>query len=179
MGQSGLPALIGDYRDSPEVWRQGDFPMDESRLRSRLSQRTVLILGNVRDTVDSFFDRYSPPPIGFISVDLDLYSSAKEALRILTLPTTRMLWHVPMYFDDITGIAVHRFAGELLAIQEFNDTNTAVKIDRWHGLGGGRPFPDQGYLGNIYIAHDLASISRARADRLPGLIRLSNPKRNA
>ena len=32
-GPGGLPELIGDYRDCPDVWRAGDFPMDVEALK--------------------------------------------------------------------------------------------------------------------------------------------------
>ena len=89
-----------------------------------------------------FFASFQAPPIGFVSIDLDLYSSTRDALRLLALPDKRMLWHVPLYFDDITFLFNHKFAGELLAIEEFNRDNALVKIDRWYGARTGRPFPE-------------------------------------
>jgi hypothetical protein len=42
---TGLPTLIGDYRDYPDRWRPGDFAMDELQLRKRLKPTTRLIIG--------------------------------------------------------------------------------------------------------------------------------------
>lgn len=165
MGAEGLPAFIGDHRDHPDAWRRGDFPMDESALRSQLSERTTLVLGNVRETLPGLYQRLDAPPIGFVAVDLDLYSSTRDALKIFTLPGGRMLHHVPMYFDDIEFLFNHRFAGELLAIHEFNAESEHVKIDRWYGVRTGRPFPERGYLDKLYVAHDLASVSKLRLQR--------------
>ncbi len=159
MGNQGLPQLVGDYRDHPDAWRQGDYPMDESILRSRLSSRTTLILGNVQDSIQEFFKRFQPPPVGFVSFDLDLYSSTQAALQIFTHPEKRMLWRVPLYFDDIDQSFNHKFAGELLAIDEFNARNNSVKIDHWRGVKIGRPFPERPYLDQLYMAHDLDAIS--------------------
>lgn len=164
-GSDGLPPLIGDYRDHPDVWQPGDFPMNEELLRSRLKQRTTLILGNVSRTVPDFFEKFSPPPIGFVSVDVDLYSSSRDALQIFGLPNKEMLWHVPVYFDDIGALLNHKYAGELLAIDEFNETYDDVKIDKWYGIKSGRPFTDPPYLDRIYVAHDLTGITAARLDR--------------
>ena len=111
MGAQGLPNFIGDYRDHPDGWQAGDFPMDERLLRPRLTSRTTLIIGNVRDTVRGFFKNFQPPPIGFVSFDLDLYSSTREALQVFTVSDKRMLWHVPLYFDDIEFLFNHKFAG--------------------------------------------------------------------
>jgi hypothetical protein len=165
MGGAGLPRFIGDHRDHPDWWRPGDFPMDEAALRARLTSRTMLVLGRVNETVPTFFSRFHPAPIGFISFDLDLYSSTRDALRILTCPGATMLWHVPLYFDDIDFMVNHRFAGELLAIDSFNDESEKVKIDRWYGIKDGRPFPERGFLDKLYVAHDVDAISRVVLDR--------------
>jgi hypothetical protein len=133
--------------------------MNHDALRRRLGPRTKLVLGDVADTVESFVARGSYPPIGFIAVDLDLYSSSREALRILSLPGKRTLRRVPIYFDDIHAPAHHRWAGELLAINEFNDRHEMIKIDQWLGLPNGRPFPENGWLKKMYLAHDLVALS--------------------
>jgi hypothetical protein len=164
-GSHGLPAFIGDYRDHPDAWQPGDYPMDESALRSLLTERTTLILGNVRDTIPEFFNDFQPPPVGFVSFDLDLYSSTREALQIFCVPDKRMLWHVPLYFDDIEFLFNHKFAGELLAIDEFNEESHGVKIDRWYGVRAGRPFPERPFLDKLYVAHDLETISQVVLER--------------
>lgn len=164
-GSQGLPSFIGDYRDHPDAWQAGDYPMDEPALRSRLTDRTTFILGNVRETVPGFFKNFQPPPIGFVSIDLDLYSSTREALQIFSIPDKRMLWHVPVYFDDIEFLFNHRFAGELLAITEFNEGNSQVKIDKWYGVNMGRPFPERPFLEKLYVAHDLEAISNVALKR--------------
>jgi len=166
-GPAGLPAFIGDHRDHPDKWKPGDFPMDEPLLRSRIGARTALVIGNVSETVPRFFDDPSVPPVGFVAFDLDLYSSTKCALHILSMPRRRILDHVPLYFDDTEHSVSHRFAGELLAIDEFNRTNEHVKIDRWRGLTSDRPFPEASYLQKMYMAHDLAAISARVLDRSP------------
>ncbi len=173
-GAAGLPAFIGDYRDHPDAWRPGDYPMKEGELRARLDpRRTTLVIGDVRETVPSFFKRYDAPPLGFLAIDLDLYSSTRDALGILASPGREMLQHVPMYFDDVEFLFNHRFAGELLAIDEFNGQHPDVKIDRWHGVRAGRPFPERGYFDKFFVAHDLAGISHAGLERAPGELSLS------
>jgi hypothetical protein len=166
-GPAGLPTFIGDHRDHPDKWKPGDFPMDEALLRSKLGPRTTLVLGNVKETVPAFFDDPSVPPVGFVAFDLDLYSSTAAALPILSMPGRRTLDHVPLYFDDTEHSISHRFAGELLAIDEFNQVNDQVKIDRWRGLGSDRPFPEASYLRKMYMAHDLQAISSKDLHRGP------------
>ena len=165
MGAEGLPDFIGDYRDHPEAWQPGDFAMDEAALRSRFSDRTTLILGNVKETVPEFFEAHKPPPIGFVSFDLDLYSSTRDALRLFTLPDKKLLWHVPLYFDDIEFLFNHKYAGEPLAINEFNEESHPVKIDQWYGVRAGRPFPEQGFFDKLYVAHDLEATSKVKLNR--------------
>jgi hypothetical protein len=164
-GAHGLPAFVGDYRDHPDAWKPGDFAMDVPALRSRLAPSTTLILGNVRETVLTFFTDFDPPPIGFVSFDMDLYSSTRDALRLFCLPEKRMLRHVPLYFDDVASLFNHKFAGELLAIDEFNAGCRSVKIDKWHGVKKRRPFPERSFLERLYVAHDLGAISEATVGR--------------
>jgi hypothetical protein len=144
--------------------------MDEERLRPLLSPRTRLILGDVRDTVPSFYHDPGVSPIGFIAVDLDLYSSTTHALRILSTPKRRILHHVPVYLDDIDDFRGHRFSGELLAVDEFNDANQHIKIDIWRGIRESRPFAEAPYLGRMFMAHDLESISKQVVERDPAAI---------
>lgn len=171
-GSAGLPDFIGDYRDHPDEWRPGDYPMDEDALRAQLTSRTHLVIGNVRHTVPAFVEARTNPPVGFVSIDLDLYSSTTDALRVLSLPGTKTLKRVVLYFDDIMGVHTHRFGGERLAIDEFNGQNKLVKIDHWYGLRIGRPFPERGFLDQMYIAHNLDAINKTVLDRAPGHLRL-------
>src|SRR5262249_52994541 len=126
-----------------------------------------------------FFDDPEVPPVGFFAFDLDLYSSTAQALRILSLPGRRTLDHVALYFDDTEHSISHRFAGELLASDEFNRDNDEVKIDGWRGLRGDRPFPEAGYLRKMYMAHDLRAISARVLDRGPLHRSLSSTSRAA
>lgn len=67
----------------------------------------------------------------------------------------------------------HCFAGELLAIDEFNAKSWSVKIDRWHGIGSGRAFHESGWLKRMYVAHDLDAISGTVLQRRTGQLALS------
>lgn len=165
LGPVDLPRATGDHRDHPDLWRPGDHPLDLAGIRPRLADRTRLILGHFSATVPNFVERCDPPPIGFIACDLDLYSSTREALRLLSAPGTPMLWHLPMYFDDIMPFAASRFAGELLAVEEFNAEGGRVKIDRWHGIAYDRPFPERGFLQRMFVAHDLHALSTVALGR--------------
>lgn len=162
----GLPEPIGDYRDHPDQWRGSDYKMDVERLRAKLSSRTKLCLGKIRDTLPAFIAA-NDSPVGFVACDVDLYSSTNDVLHIFSRPDRKMLSRTFLYFDDIDFAFNHRFAGELLSIQEFNDANQWVKIDRWRGLKKGRAFADQPWLDKMFVAHDLAQINGRVLARSP------------
>ena len=114
----GLPAPV-DYRDLPHLWAEGDFEMDVDRLRSRLSG-AELVLGLVSNTVPEYLESHDPEsPIGFVSFDLDLWSSTVDAFNIFRSTSEHCLPRTWCYFDDI---------GELLAIREFNEEAHGRKI---------------------------------------------------
>jgi hypothetical protein len=162
-GSGGLPTFCGDYRDHPDFWKPGDYPMDIGKLRAKLNPRTTLILGDIHQTVEKFREEFDPRPIGFISFDVDLYSSSVAALRVLEVCS--ILRRVAIYFDDIDLVFCHQWAGELLAIGEFNEKHSNLKIDRWRGLRTGRPFPELHILDKMFICHDLKSISKYELSR--------------
>lgn len=166
----GLPSVCDDYRDHPDQWRDGDYRMDVPNLRRQLTSRTELILGDVRQTVPKFVNEIQKVPIGFLAMDLDLYSSTQAALQVLSSPAKKVLRRVPMYFDDVRFFFNHKFAGELLAIDEFNDKNPDMKIDVWRGLPDGRVFPENPWLRNMYVAHDLRAITNVRLQRAPAAV---------
>jgi hypothetical protein len=168
---AGLPELTGDYRDYPDHWQPGDYPMNENALRQQLRPSTTLVIGTIRETLPQYLSRIKEP-VGFVVVDVDIYSSTRDVLRMFSDPNRRMLRRVFIYCDDVDLMFTHRFAGELLAIEEFNCSNSNVKIDRWRGIAKQRPFPEASWLNRMYIAHDLEAISKVRLDRKPKLIRV-------
>jgi len=134
--------------------------MDVTALKQRLATSTNLVIGDVKDTVTELLNEPSIDPVGFVSFDLDLYSSTKPALEVLRSAKRKTLSRVILYFDDVQLPVSHEFAGELLAIKEFNDETNDVKIDKLRTIGYGRPFHESWWLGNIYVAHDLAAIGK-------------------
>lgn len=147
---SGLPKPR-DFRDHPERWRKGQYRMDVSALRKRLRPETQLVLGDVAKTVPEFL--LQRERLGFAAFDLDFYHSTRAALAVLygqTLP------HTPLYFDEILLPESHRWAGELLAIDEFNAESDAVKIDRWHGQT--TAFPESPWREAMRTAHRIGPL---------------------
>jgi hypothetical protein len=174
---SGLPELTGDYRDYPDHWRPGDYPMDEEGLRRQLRPNTQLIIGNVRDALLQTLPRIKES-VGFVAVDVDIYSSTRDVLRMFSMSERNMLRRVYMYWDDVDLPFTHRFAGELLAMEEFNCISQDVKIDQWRSISKQRPFPEASWLKRMYIAHDLAAISRATTSRKVRVIGMDDEEGN-
>jgi hypothetical protein len=149
----GLPQPV-DYRDMPYAWEQGFYAMDVEKLKARLKS-SKLVLGDVRETVPSFGEA-NPAPVGFISFDLDYYSSTMAALQVLDLPFENLLPRVFCYFDDVAGgprICYNKFTGELLAIDEFNEAHPDRKLARIAGLRHNfRTLPVLWHE-QIYVAH--------------------------
>jgi hypothetical protein len=150
----GLPAPV-DVRDCPNLFSGGDYPMDVEKLRSRL-RRAELLVGDVADTVDPFLAR-PPPPVAFVSFDLDLYSSTAAGLRLFAGGYEALLPRVHCYFDDLTGFTYGDFNGERLAIKEFNEQHELRKISPVYALTHYVPRRCAGdlWLEKTYLAHVL------------------------
>jgi len=134
----GLPEH-SDYRDLPYIWRKGHYRMDVEAVKSRLTSGE-LVLGDVASTAPAFLARLNVP-IGFISFDLDYYTSTVSAFRIFDGPDDRYLPRVLCYFDDIIGSDSQMHCedvGELLAISEFNRSPKPHRIRSIHGLASKR-----------------------------------------
>jgi hypothetical protein len=150
---TGLPAPV-DYRDLPYVWQPGFYRMDLDALRRRL-KRSRLVLGDVADTVMSFVRDYSPAPIAAAFIDLDFYSSTRDALRVFDSPMTHMLPRVFCYFDDVISCEDTFFSddvGELLAIKEYNEAHPTRQLARIAGFPHSRAIPAQ-WNDQIYVHH--------------------------
>jgi len=149
----GLPSPK-DYRDFSHYFKSGNFKMDVRQLHSRLN-RAKLIIGNVKDTCSSFFSEHNAAPVGCIFHDLDFYSSTKDALTLFEADRRCFLPRVFMYFDDTIGDntwLVNEFAGELLAIDEFNRDHRFQKIAANRAMR--HMYSDQWWGHQIYVYHD-------------------------
>jgi hypothetical protein len=149
---TGLPPPV-DHRDSPNLFNASAFPMDDQKLRLRLT-KAELHLGDVSVTVPQFIES-APPPVAFIAFDLDLYSSTIQALKTLEASTELLLPRVYCYFDDTLGMTHSDFTGERLAISEFNSRNEYRKISQIKGLRYFvlPQFANQWWVEAFYIAH--------------------------
>jgi hypothetical protein len=133
---AGLPEPV-DYRDLPYQWKKGFFKMDVPKLRARL-KKAQLVLGDIKDTSQDFFEKYNPAPIGAIAYDFDYYSSTVRALSMLGAGDRYYLPRVFCYFDNTVGLndgtvsanlGLHNdYTGERLAINEFNQAHKDMKF---------------------------------------------------
>lgn len=150
---SGMPSPI-DYRDIAHVWAKGFYEMDVDRLEERLTHAR-LVIGPVETTVTETLESFRYP-IGFISFDLDYYSSTRSAFAVFSAAERTRLPRVFCYFDDVIlpERAYHNeYTGELLAIREFNEEHDLVKIARIEGLVWMRRCPAR-WNEQMYVLHD-------------------------
>lgn len=144
-----------DHRDMPCIWQAGFYRMEREKLEMRLD-RAELILGDIAGT-GALFLASEPPPIGFISFDLDFYSSTRAAFdTLLHGDPERYLPRVICYFDDTVGphFEMHsRFTGELLAIDEFNRWNEHRKLGKLNGLRYKLMPYDAAWIEGMYVLH--------------------------
>jgi hypothetical protein len=149
---TGMPAPT-DLRDAPFAIQSGNFSMDVPALEARLG-RANLVLGPVETTVRRWLSE-GHPPIGFVAIDVDYFSSTVQALGLLDGDPSRILPRVVCYFDDILGPSWSDFNGERAAISEFNQLHPHRKVGPVYGLKYGLPrsefelsWPEQ-----IFVAH--------------------------
>jgi len=171
----GMPAAR-DWRDHPEHYHRGDYPTSVGRgnLDRMLPKNARVFWGQIAETLPKFMEELSCP-IGFISLDVDYYSSTLDALAILDGPVERYMPWVPLYFDDIQYLEHNRFAGQLLAIEDFNSSRAFRKIDQIRSLAETRLFRRPRWIHQMFMAHIFDHPHRQESlSRLGGVI-LANP----
>lgn len=160
---AGLPELEG-YRDHPEIWSEGDFSgVDAAALQARLPANARIVWGDIRETLPDFIRRLdATSPIGFISNDLDLYSSTAASFQLLRARTDALLPVVIQYFDDTHGSPArigslfrNRWCGQFAAIEDFNAAHETRKIDRLYTLKARRPMDKELWLEQMFALHVL------------------------
>ena len=151
-----------DHRDHPEYYTEGDFRMAPEALRGRLPASTELILGEIGTTLPAFQERLScERPVGYVAVDLDYYWSTVECLRLFADEEPRKFLPITVvYLDDVALEGHNPFAGELLAVAEFNRDHELRKIAPMRFLQSERVFKHAEWLGHMYALHVLDHPSR-------------------
>lgn len=165
-----------DYRDHPELYKEGWFPMDQEALKRSLPANAELRLGPLRETIVPFVESMGPDaPLGFATLDVDFYSSSKDALLLFTgRPDAYLPW-LPVYADDVALPSHTPYAGELLAIREFNKENELRKLDRDWNLRYSRVFKHAEWLEHMFRLQVLDHAERTDVSRPDRVEELKNP----
>jgi hypothetical protein len=176
---TGMPPAR-DYRDHPELYQEGDFPMNHEALRAHLPPNAELILGDIKDSVGDFLDRLTADaPIGFVSIDVDYYHSAKDALRIFQGDDPSKYLPITMvYLDDITLEPNNSRCGEQLAVEEHNRDYSLRPIEYHRFLENGRIFRRPVWIKQIFFMHTLDHSTRQTVARSGKTRSIRNPYLN-
>jgi hypothetical protein len=151
---NGMPPAR-DYRDHPEKYFTGDFPVvDRERLLASLPANARIIFGDIKSALAQFNAQLTAP-IGVVCIDVDYYWSTKESLDVLLFEPHKYLPMVYMYFDDVQDIDDNEFCGELCAIKEFNadPTHPMRRLAPANFLTELRIFKRAIWHKQIYLAH--------------------------
>lgn len=158
----GMPAAV-DFRDHPELYQQGDFVMDVEALRAILPPNVTLHLGELPETIPPFLDALDrSAPIGFVSVDVDYYSSTVLALEALKGGADLYLPWALVYADDINLEPHNSKAGELLAFAEFNAAMPMRQIEVHPFFEKWRIFQRAIWVRQMFFLHVLDHPRRAQ-----------------
>lgn len=154
-GQGMPPAR--DYRDHPDLYQQGDYPMDFERLSRALPPHASLRLGDTAANIAQFLSAVTHDcPIGYIVVDVDYYWSTQVVLEALKDADPRKyLPLVSVFLDDVWLESNNSFCGELLAVREFNEQVKLRKIEHNPFLEYRRLFRRAMWLRQLHTLHVL------------------------
>ena len=155
---SGMPSPR-DFRDHPERYAAGDFPMNRAALEKALPRNARVVYGDIAETAVRFFEN-TDCIIGFVSIDVDYYWSTVASLNIFGLDASKYLPIVPVYFDDIRHDINNPWCGELLAIAEFNENHTMRKISPFNFLRNSRIKKSAQWIDQVYVVNVLDHPSR-------------------
>jgi hypothetical protein len=171
----GMPPPT-DYRDHPELYKEGWFPMDREALERSLPANAEIHFGPIGETIGSFAERLGPEaPLAFTTLDVDFYSSSKDALGLFEGRADAYLPYVTLYVDDLALSTHTRFAGELLAIREFNEEHPLRKLDWDWNLANTRVFKRAEWLTHMFKLHVLDHPERSDLSRSEQIASFENP----
>jgi hypothetical protein len=171
----GLPPPR-DYRDHPEIYREGDCPMDVGTITKSLPENTKLILGDIAETTSEFLSNLSPDePIGYVVIDVDYYFSTKDVLETFKSSPEKYLPITIVYLDDIHHEPDNSYCGELLAVREFNEEENFRKIEHHPFFENSRIFKRADWIKHIYRLHVLDHPSRFNITKNNRKIIIKNP----
>ena len=171
----GMPPPV-DYRDHPDLYREGDFRMDEEVLRRSMPSNVELVIGDLKDTARDIVDFLAPDsPLGYICVDVDFYNSTKQALSCLAGAPNLYLPMTYVYLDDLEDDAHNSNCGELLALSEFNREAFPRVIERPAFLRGYRIMKNARWIDHVFVYHVLDHPARAQPSVGVANVDLENP----
>ena len=170
----GLPPPRS-YRDHPELYQSGDYPMNVSALQARLPTNARLVLGDIGETVPAFLGEGKHAPLAYIALDVDYYWSSVEALRVLRGPAEQYMPLVLLYLDDCHDPYHNPSCGELLACEEINQSQPFRKIHRYTALREKRLFKNASWISKIWAVHVLDHKIRTEGVSRSEMKALSNP----
>ncbi|WP_439151666.1 hypothetical protein [Winogradskyella sp.] len=174
----GMPEPI-DYRDHPEYYNTGDFPMNRELLEGKINGKAHLFIGPIKETLRDYLKQKSKmSPIGFVSIDVDYYSSTKDVFELFKHDAQSFLPLTYIYFDDIFMDNHNNKCGELLAIKEFNEENKLRNIAYHRFLENKRLFKNSNWIKQIYFLHVLDHDYRFNTNRDESKRVLDNPYLN-
>jgi hypothetical protein len=126
---TGLPPPV-DYRDHPEIWQRGQYKLPNAeQLSLDLPPFARLVVGDIQETIADL-PKLMSAPLGFVSVDVDYYSSATACLKAFSFDPSLYVPAVPVYFDEVdTLFTLSDRGGERLAITEFNEQHRLRSIE--------------------------------------------------
>lgn len=172
---AGLPPPA-DHRDHPELYKEGWYPLERDALERALPANARVVYGDLRDTIDDFVRSLSPAaPLGFATLDVDYYSSSQHALRLFLGEPACYLPSLYVYVDDVHERTHSRFAGELLAIDEFNAEHELRKLERDHGLSYQRVLKHAEWLQHMFKLHVFDHPERSSIERPAEIVAVENP----
>ena len=160
-----------DFRDHPEYYFEGDYaPPDFDYVRRSLPSNGALVLGEIGETLPAWLSSFNDV-IGFVSIDVDYYSSAIDCLRLFETSPEFLLPCTPVSFDDVLKENHNPWAGELLAINEFNASNPVRKIAPYTNLRGSRIMKNASWLNQMFALHVLDHPKRSVENTKPAVPR--------
>jgi hypothetical protein len=139
-----------DYRDTPNLFQEGGYPMDAEKLKKRL-RRAELLLGPIDCTIESFIQS-KPAPVAFVAFDMSLYSSSIKAMKLFEADEKTLLPRIQCYFASSMGHTYSDFNADRLAISEFNDAHQLRKISPCYGLDTAVA-GSKAWAGKMFLAH--------------------------
>ncbi len=171
----GMPPPI-DYRDHPELYWEGNYPMDPAKLAAALPANARLVLGSLSETIPEFVASLKPEsPIGYVVLDVDYYSSTVDALHLLDGPPDCYLPTTLVFVDDMDLESHNAWCGARLAVREFNDARTLRKIEHDDFLVHRRIFKHPKWLSQMHQLHVLDHPLRNDLERRPHTLSIHNP----